>query len=120
MQFIQIDSQSFIQLKKQLDRIEKELKFLRDPTRVLASEWLSVDDVAQILRVSRRTMYNYLSTGLIPNTKIQSSRFFHIDDVRDFMRRRNGGMISPNEEKLLRRRDVNVPRKSNSKSSELR
>ena len=120
MQFVTIDSQAFNQLKKQLDRIEHELRSLRDPTRALASEWLSVDDVAHILRVSRRTMYNYLSSGQIPNSKIQSSRFFHIDDVREFMKKRNGGRIHPNDEKHLRRGERNDNSASKAKFGKLR
>ena len=51
MEFVHIDSEAFNKLKKQLDNIEREIRKLRDPVQVVSSEWFTIDEAAQILRV---------------------------------------------------------------------
>ena len=55
MEFVHIDSEAFNKLKKQLDNIEREIRKLRDPVQVVSSEWITIDEAAQILRVTRRS-----------------------------------------------------------------
>jgi phage antirepressor YoqD-like protein len=70
MEFVHIDSEAFNKLKKQLDNIEREIRKLRDPVQVVSSEWITIDEAAQILRVSRRTMFTYMRKKTITPNRI--------------------------------------------------
>jgi hypothetical protein len=85
MEFIHIDSEAFKSLKKQLDNIEREIRKLKDPVQVLSSEWLTIDEAAQALRVTRRTMFNYIYANQIFPNRINRKSYFHIDDVRELL-----------------------------------
>lgn len=70
MEFVHIDSEAFNKLKKQLDNIEREIRKLRDPVQVVSSEWITIDEAAQILRVTRRTMFTYMRKKTITPNRI--------------------------------------------------
>jgi predicted GTPase len=73
MEFVHLDSEAFKNLKKQLDRIEREIRKLRDPVQVVSSEWLTIDEAAQVLRVTKRTVFKYIKNGELHRFDIVSS-----------------------------------------------
>jgi|GEM_PF-842072 len=89
MEFVHIDSEAFNKLKKQLDNIEREIRKLRDPVQVVSSEWITIDEAAQILRVTRRTMFTYMRKKTITPNRINRKSYFHIDDIRELIAKRD-------------------------------
>jgi excisionase family DNA binding protein len=85
MEFVHIDSEAFKKLKKQLDNIEREIRKLRDPVQVVSSEWLTIDEAAQALRVTKRTVFKYLKNGDLTCNRISRKAYFHIDDLRQLL-----------------------------------
>lgn len=47
---------------------------------------LTVDETAEQLRVSRRTVFNLLEQGLLKSTKVGRARRIHTASVRDYLK----------------------------------
>lgn len=111
MEFVHLDSEAFKNLKKQLDRIEREIRKLRDPVQVVSSEWLTIDEAAQVLRVTKRTVFKYIKNGELASNRISRKCYFHIDDLRQLLeqKRHLNDKTSPQMEKWAHGKFTNRP-----------
>lgn len=83
-----VTAAEFRDLVRKVDAIHRELRKMRDPANALANEWLDTNEALQVLRISRRTLANYLSTGLIACSRIKGKNYFSVAELRAFMEQR--------------------------------
>jgi excisionase family DNA binding protein len=51
---------------------------------------LTAKELGEILAISPKTLYNYVTRGMIPFFKIESNVRFRARDVADWLRKRSG------------------------------
>ena len=53
------------------------------------AEFLTVRDLARLLKIDAKTIYRYVRKGLIPYTRIQSNIRFRYDEILQWIERRH-------------------------------
>lgn len=77
--------EQFIEMKSMLTNLQAEIKSLKNPVDDFNSKWVDTYDVMQMLRVSRRTMDNYIKAGKLTPTRINKRNYFVINEVKGLM-----------------------------------
>ncbi|MGH9759715.1 MAG: helix-turn-helix domain-containing protein [Blastocatellia bacterium] len=54
---------------------------------LIAPKFLTVDEVAELLRVSRRSIYDWVSQGVIPHRKAGRRTIFLLDEIVEWTNR---------------------------------
>ncbi len=80
------------QILVELREIKKYLK--NSWTRTPLSDWLSSEDVCNMLQISRRLLQEYRNSGELVHSKIGGKVFFHAKDVEKFIRRHQYKKVS--------------------------
>lgn len=75
-------------LSKRLDEIGKDLKSLINTKEVFDEDEKLLDnqDLAFLLKVSKRTLQRYRSSGKLPYFMIAHKTYYRTSDVREFVR----------------------------------
>ena len=77
--------EQFIEMKSMLTNLQAEINSLKNPVDDFTSKWVDTYDVMQMLRVSRRTMDNYIKSGKLTPTRINKRNYFAINQVKGLM-----------------------------------
>lgn len=77
--------EQFIEMKSMLTNLQAEINSLKNPVDDFTSKWVDTYDVMQMLRVSRRTMDNYIKAGKLTPTRINKRNYFAINQVNGLM-----------------------------------
>lgn len=85
MEVITIEKEAFQRLLKKLDSIEEGLSELRNPVSRMQTEWVDTYDVMKILKVSRRTVTQYVSEGKLKCSRIKNKNYFKLNHVNEFL-----------------------------------
>lgn len=72
-------------IRTQMEKMQADIESLKNPVGEFTSKWVDTYDVMQMLRVSRRTMDNYIKAGKLKPTRIRKRNYFAIDDVKRLM-----------------------------------
>lgn len=51
----------------------------------LADKWLDVQEVCQLLHISKRTLINYRAEGLLPYSQISAKIYFKSSDIEAYL-----------------------------------
>jgi predicted DNA-binding transcriptional regulator AlpA len=51
----------------------------------LADKWLDVQEVCQLLHISKRTLINYRAEGLLPYSQINAKIYFKSSDIESYL-----------------------------------
>lgn len=86
MEVITIEKEAFQRLLKKLDSIEEGLEELRNPVSRMQSEWVDTYDVMKILKVSRRTVTQYVSEGKLKCSRVKNKNYFRLSEIEEFLR----------------------------------
>jgi hypothetical protein len=62
--------QQFIEMKSMLTNLQAEINSLKNPVEDFTSKWVDTYDVMAMLRVSRRTIDNYIKAGKLTPTQL--------------------------------------------------
>lgn len=75
-------------LSKKLDDIDKDLKSFINTGEVFPEDEKLLDnqDLAFLLKVSKRTLQRYRSSGKLPHFMIEHKTYYRTNDVRNFIR----------------------------------
>jgi hypothetical protein len=74
--------EQLIEMKSMLSNLQDEINSLKNPVDDFTSKWVDTFDVMRMLRVSRRTMDNYIKAGKLTPTRIQKRNYFAINQVK--------------------------------------
>ena len=58
-------------IRTQMEKMQADIESLKNPVGEFTSKWVDTYDVMQMLRVSRRTMDNYIKAGKLKPTRIR-------------------------------------------------
>ena len=72
-------------IRSQMEKLQSDFEKFKNPVGEFTSKWVDTYDVMQMLRVSRRTMDNYIKAGKLTPTRIRKRNYFAIDDVKRLM-----------------------------------
>lgn len=77
--------EELLNIRTQMEKMQADIESLKNPVGEFTSKWVDTYDVMLMLRVSRRTMDNYIKLGKLTPTRIRKRNFFAIDDVKRLM-----------------------------------
>jgi hypothetical protein len=66
--------EQFMEMKSMIINLQSEMDSLKNPVDEFTTKWVDTYDVMAMLRVSRRTMDNYIKAGKLAPTRIQQKR----------------------------------------------
>jgi len=73
-------------LKSQMQQLQADMESFKNPVGEFTSKWVDTYDVMQMLRVSRRTMDNYIKEGKLTPTRIKKRNYFEVPQVKALMK----------------------------------
>ena len=69
-----------------MEKMQADIESLKNPVGEFTSKWVDTYDVMQMLRVSRRTMDNYIKAGKLMPTRIRKRNYFEVSQVKALMK----------------------------------
>jgi 5-bromo-4-chloroindolyl phosphate hydrolysis protein len=84
MELITITDQAFLQLKKSLEEINN---YIRNDKKnhSLEDSCLDIQDVCQILKISKRTLQSYRDSKILGYSQISGKIYFKASDVQTLL-----------------------------------
>jgi hypothetical protein len=73
-------------IRSQMEQLRSEFENFKNPVGEFTSKWVDTYDVMQMLRVSRRTMDNYIKAGKLTPTRIRKRNYFEVSKVKALMK----------------------------------
>ncbi len=73
-------------MRSQMEKMQADIESLKNPVGEFTSKWVDTYDVMQMLRVSRRTMDNYIKAGKFTPTRIRKRNYFEVSQVKALMK----------------------------------
>jgi hypothetical protein len=78
--------EQFMEMKSMLFHLQSEIKSLKNPVDDFTSKWVDTYDVMQMLRLSRRSIDNYIKAGKLCPTRINKRNYFSVTQVNSLLR----------------------------------
>lgn len=72
-------------MRSQMEEFRSDFENFKNPVGEFTSKWVDTYDVMQMLRVSRRTMDNYIKAGKLTPTRIKKRNYFEVEKVKELM-----------------------------------
>jgi hypothetical protein len=72
-------------IRSQMEKLRSDFENFKNPVGEFTSKWVDTYDVMQMLRVSRRTMDNYIKAGKLTPTRIRKRNYFEVEKVKELM-----------------------------------
>jgi hypothetical protein len=69
-------------IRSQMEELRSDFENFKNPVGEFTSKWVDTYDVMQMLRVSRRTMDNYIKEGKLTPTRIKKRNYFEVPQVK--------------------------------------
>ena len=73
-------------LKSQMQQLQADMESFKNPVGEFTSKWVDTYDVMRMLRVSRRTMDNYIKEGKLTPTRVKKRNYFEVAQVKALMK----------------------------------
>jgi hypothetical protein len=73
-------------MRSQMEELRSDFESFKNPVGEFTSKWVDTYDVMQMLRVSRRTMDNYIKAGKLTPTRIRKRNYFEVSQVKALMK----------------------------------
>jgi hypothetical protein len=77
--------EQFMEMKSMLQHLQSEIKSLKNPVNDFTSKWVDTYDVMQMLRLSRRSIDNYIKAGKLCPTRINKRNYFSVTQVNSLL-----------------------------------
>lgn len=78
--------EKILEMKSMIENLQSEIQSLKNPVAEFTSNWVDTYDVMQILRLSRRTIDNYIKAGKLIPTRIHKRNYFKVSQVKALMK----------------------------------
>ena len=86
METIENMEEFYRRLAEKMDNIIKKLDG-RINTKQLSEIWLDIQEVCQLLKISKRTLQSYRDNGILPFSQIGGKIYFRANDIEDHLNR---------------------------------
>lgn len=73
-------------IRTHMEKMQADIESLKNPVGEFTSKWVDTYDVMRMLRVSRRTMDNYIKEGKLTPTRIKKRNYFEVPQVKALMK----------------------------------
>ena len=84
MKVIMMDAEEFKQIMDKINRIQKSIEDNKTQTP-LTDKWLDVQEVCELLKISKRTLQNYRDQGIISYSQISGKIYFRATDIEEHL-----------------------------------
>ena len=84
MQVITIQTEAFQQLIDKIDAIAGSISH-RSGTNPLTDTWLDIQEVCQLLKISKRTLQTYRDNGTLPFSQVGGKIYFKSSDIQQHL-----------------------------------
>ncbi len=84
MEKILISSDEFKQLLNKIDNLNSKIDSL-SKQNPLTDNWLDIQDVCQLLKVSKRTLQSYRDKGVLPFSQHGSKIYYKASDIQQYL-----------------------------------
>lgn len=73
-------------IRTHMEKMQADIESLKNPVGEFTSKWVDTYDVMRMLRVSRRTIDNYIKVGKLTPTRIRKRNYFEVSQVKALMK----------------------------------
>jgi hypothetical protein len=77
--------EQFMEMKSMIANLQSEIESLKNPVDDFLTKWMDTFDAMRMLRVSRRTIDNYIKAGKLTPVRISKRNHFSISQVKDLL-----------------------------------
>lgn len=84
MEVITISSEAFQQIVSNISEISKKIDY-SNKQHPLSDTWLDIQDVCQLLKISKRTLQSYRDNGLLSYSQISGKIYFKANDIEQHL-----------------------------------
>lgn len=72
-------------IRTQMEKMQADIESLKNPVGEFTSKWVDTYDVMRMLRISRRTIDNYIKAGKLKPVRINKRNHFAVSEVKGLM-----------------------------------
>lgn len=80
MQVITITTEAYLQLIDKIEAIASTMN-QKNKENPLTDTWLDIQEVCQLLKISKRTLQSYRDNGTLPFSQISGKIYFKASDI---------------------------------------
>ncbi len=84
MNFIAIETQSYERMKESFNTFLSEMQNLCKSGEI-KGEWMDAQGVCLLLNISKRSVYNYKTRGILPSSRIGNKSYFKLSDIQKYI-----------------------------------
>lgn len=77
--------EQFLEMKSMIANLQSEIETLKNPVDSFLTKWIDTFEAMRMLRVSRRTIDNYIKAGKLKPVRINKRNHFAVSEVKCLM-----------------------------------
>lgn len=77
--------EQFLEMKSMIANLQSEIETLKNPVDSFLTKWIDTFEAMRMLRVSRRTIDNYIKAGKLKPVRINKRNHFAVSEVKGLM-----------------------------------
>lgn len=74
--------EQFLEMKSMIANLQSEIETLKNPVDSFLTKWIDTFEAMRMLRVSRRTIDNYIKAGKLKPVRINKRNHFAVTEVK--------------------------------------
>lgn len=74
--------EQFLEMKSMIAHLQSEIETLKNPVDSFLTKWIDTFEAMRMLRVSRRTIDNYIKAGKLKPVRINKRNHFVVTEVK--------------------------------------
>lgn len=74
--------EQFLEMKSMIAHLQSEIESLKNPVDSFLTKWIDTFEAMRMLRVSRRTIDNYIKAGKLKPVRINKRNHFAVSEVK--------------------------------------
>lgn len=77
--------EQFMEMKSMIANLQSEIESLKNPVDDFLTKWMDTFEAMRMLRVSRRTIDNYIKAGKLKPVRINKRNHFVVSEVKGLL-----------------------------------
>ena len=77
--------EQFLEMKSMIANLQSEIETLKNPVDSFLTKWIDTFEAMRMLRVSRRTIDNYIKAGKLKPVRINKRNHFAVTEVQSLV-----------------------------------
>jgi len=77
--------EQFMEMKSMIANLQSEIESLKNPVDSFLAKWMDTFEAMRMLRVSRRTIDNYIKAGKLKPVRINKRNHFVVSEVKGLL-----------------------------------